>query len=242
MGFFTSIRFSAALLCMMLSIGLLASRWVTAAACNPGRCSVADRVAQFGEAANARLAPHFVRAELTYPPHSIAIVALKDQETLQLYARAKSGDWRFVRTYPVIAASGDLGPKLKQGDYQVPEGQYKIELLNPNSSYHVSLRLNYPNAFDKRMAKLDKRTNLGGDIMIHGKAVSIGCLAMGDRAAEELFTLAARVGLNKVSVLVSPTDFRVNSNPALPKNLPTWTRELYRDIASALGEFPQPQD
>ena len=221
----------------------LAPQLVVAASCKiPGRCTVPDRLAQFGAAASARLAPHLARAGVAYPPHAVALIAFKDEASLQLYARAKVGGWRFVRAYPVLAASGDLGPKLKQGDSQVPEGSYRVELLNPNSSYHVSLRLNYPNGFDRAMAKRDKRTNLGGDIMIHGKSVSIGCLAMGDRAAEELFTLAAQVGLENVSVLLSPTDFRVKPSPALPANLPAWTRVLYRDLESALGEFPQPQD
>src|SRR5204863_8498878 len=62
----------------------------------------------------------------------------------------------------------------------ISEGIYPIESLNPNSRFHLSLRIGYPNAFDRAQAAKEKRTNLGGDIMIHGNSVSIGCLAMGE--------------------------------------------------------------
>ena len=75
-----------------------------------------------------------------------------------------------------------------EGDKQVPEGFYRIELLNPNSRYHLSLRVNYPNADDIERAREDRRDllNLGGDIMIHGGAESIGCIAIGNPAIEHL--------------------------------------------------------
>ena len=82
--------------------------------------------------------------------------------------------------------SGRLGPKLKEGDRQVPEGLYRVESLNPNSRYHLSLRVNYPNEQDKSYGRLDGRNNLGTDIMIHGKDCSIGCLAMGDPSCDFL--------------------------------------------------------
>jgi hypothetical protein len=101
---------------------------------------------------------------------------------------------RLVHRYPVLAASGALGPKLRQGDLQVPEGVYRVLWLNPNSSYHLSMKLDYPNAFDREHARRDRRTDLGGDIFVHGRAVSIGCVALGDPAIEELFVLAADTG------------------------------------------------
>src|SRR5690606_4961 len=101
------------------------------------------------------------------------------------------GVLRFVRALPVLAASGRVGPKLQYGDYQVPEGFYRIEALNPNSRFHLALRVNYPNAFDRAEAAREGRTHLGGDIMIHGSNASVGCLAMGDVVSEDLFVLAA---------------------------------------------------
>ena len=150
-----------------------------------GQFTVAERLDQFGTSATQRLQVYFQQANLDFPPPKIALLAFKDSKQLQLYAPNKQGAWQWVHTYPIQAASGGLGPKLREGDKQVPEGLYQVELLNPNSLFHVSLRLNYPNAFDKQMAALDGREQLGGDIMIHGKAKSIGCLAMGDPAAEE---------------------------------------------------------
>ena len=107
-----------------------------------------------------------------------------------LSSRAPSGGRQrcqgFVLADPILAASGVSGPK-REGDKQVPEGFYRIELLNPNSRYHLSLRVNYPNADDLERARQDGRalSTLGGDIMIHGGSASIGCLALGDPAVGE---------------------------------------------------------
>jgi L,D-transpeptidase catalytic domain len=201
--------------------------------------TVADRLHEFGHAARERLAPSFVRAGVAYPPSAVKLVGLKREGVLDVYARDARGPWRFVRSYPVQAASGSEGPKLRQGDGQVPEGLYRVELLNPNSRFHVSLRVSYPNTFDRRMAHADGRSDLGGDIMIHGNRVSIGCLAMGDPAAEELFTLAADVGLEQVAVILAPADLRTRL-PPVSATLPTWTDRLYRDIGAALAELPKP--
>src|SRR6218665_2377202 len=107
-----------------------------------GPHSVQDRLAQFGARVAARLEPSFARAGLTYPPHEVAYVAFKDQRVLELYARGSANDgWRFVKQYAVKGASGRLGPKLVEGDHQVPEGIYQADFLNPNSRFHVSIRL-----------------------------------------------------------------------------------------------------
>jgi murein L,D-transpeptidase YafK len=118
----------------------------------------------------------------------------------------------------------------------VPEGIYRVEGLNPNSSYHLSIKLNYPNAFDLEHAKLDGRTGLGGDIFIHGKTVSIGCLAMGDEAIEELFVLINRIGIKNVRVIIAPHDFRNNTVEPGRDQLP-WVRELYALIQQELGRL-----
>ena len=109
---------------------------------------------------------------------------MRDRRTVRGSSSTATGCW----------LRGASGPKIQRGDKQVPEGVYGISYLNPNSAYHLSLGVNYPNAFDREMAAKDGRKNLGGDIMIHGKNVSSGCLAVGDEPAEELFVLAAEVG------------------------------------------------
>ncbi|HEX7830847.1 MAG TPA: L,D-transpeptidase family protein [Thermoanaerobaculia bacterium] len=165
------------------------------------------------------------------------MLVFKHEKRFALWARNDAGAWRFIRNYPILAASGVAGPKLREGDSQVPEGVYRIEHLNPNSSYHLSMKVNYPNAFDRRMAKSDGRTRLGGDIFIHGKNVSVGCVALGDRAIEELFTLVAETGHARVRVIIAPHDVR-GRGAAVPRGAPSWTAELYRTVAAALVEFP----
>jgi hypothetical protein len=204
-----------------------------------GPYTVDERVEQYGQGVATRLASSFAAAGVAYPPHEIAYLAFKDQRLLQVYARnASDQPWRYVKQYDVLAASGALGPKLAEGDRQVPEGIYKAELLNANSRFHLSIRLNYPNDFDRRMAKRDNRSKLGGDIMIHGNAVSIGCLAMGDEAAEDLFIMAAQVSKERTRIVVSPTDFRAGTL-ATPRQASSWIPELYGTLRSELQHYPR---
>ncbi|MDA3925741.1 MAG: hypothetical protein PF904_13665 [Kiritimatiellae bacterium] len=130
--------------------------------------------------------------------------------------------------HPEWGAKTDRNWELQEGDLQVPEGLYKIESLNPNSRYHLALR------FDKMKGKFNGREDLGCDIMIHGKNCSVGCLAMGNSAAEELFILAAETGIEKISVILSPTDFRTRELPAKMPEVPEWTPELYATIREEL--------
>jgi hypothetical protein len=205
-----------------------------------GGYTVEERVAAYRADVEARLRPHFAAAKLPYPPQGLAYVAFKDARRLEVYGRAAPDQpWAFVIAYPVLGASGGLGPKLREGDKQVPEGVYAVESLNPNSKFHLSLRLSYPNGFDREMATADGRDALGGDIMIHGSDASIGCLAMGDEAAEDLFVLAALVGASGVEVIISPTDLRAPSARA-PADGPPWAPTLYSALLSALARFPSP--
>lgn len=199
--------------------------------------SIDERIRQFGQQARARLAPSFEAAGMSLPPAEVALLAFKDTRVVELYARAVEQPWRRVRAYPILAASGTSGPKLREGDLQVPEGVYEVTLLNPNSRFHVSLRLGYPNQFDRAMAESEGRTQLGGDIMIHGAAQSVGCLAVGDAAAEELFFLAAAVGLPHVKVIISPTDFRRGALMSPAGTAPAWTIQLYTALASELAHY-----
>jgi TPR repeat protein len=195
-------------------------------------------------AAEARLAASFAAAGVAYPPVSAALVALKSEARLELWADSGSGP-RFVRSYLVRAGSGRLGPKLRQGDHQVPEGVYRVSALNPDSRYHLSLRLDYPNDFDRARAREDGRSVLGGDIMIHGDVVSDGCLPIGDGAIEEVFALAERIGVEGLSVIVSPLDLRradAGAAAARAAQRPPWLAGLYAELATALRPFPLPAE
>lgn len=202
--------------------------------------TVAERLVEYGPAARARLEPHFKKVSLAYPPARLVLVGIKDERRLELYGAASDGKLRYLRDYRVLGASGDPGPKLREGDRQVPEGVYPIELLNPNSRFHLSLRVGYPNAFDRAQAAADGRTKLGGDIMIHGSNVSIGCLAMGDEAAEELFILAADTGIKRITVILTPVDFRKGKSLAKETRLPEWAPKLYSQIQTSLAAVPLP--
>lgn len=201
-----------------------------------GKKTIEDRIKQFGPVVQERLAPAFARIGSTYPPEKITLVGIKQENRLEVWV---SDPPKLLKTYTVLGASGGLGPKLKQGDRQVPEGLYKIESLNPNSRYHLALRINYPNAYDQQKAKQDGRTNLGGDIMIHGNSCSIGCLAMGDEAAEDLFVLAAETGIENIRVILTPIDFRTHELPEqFSPHLPDWTPDLYGGIRTELLKLP----
>ena len=199
------------------------------------------RLAEISPIATARLSAKFEAAKAAWPPAEIALVAIKDEKVLELHARPNGGAWTLIHRYRVLAASGGAGPKLHQGDRQVPEGIYSIAFLNPNSAYHVSLRVDYPNAFDRQMAAKDGRQDLGGDIMIHGKNLSAGCLAMGDEAVEELFVLVAQMGLSNVKLIISPTDFRQNGLSTHEPGRPEWLPKLYAEIATAMSGFKAPR-
>ena len=202
--------------------------------------TISDRVAQYGEVVRARLSVEFDKAGMEYPPRKLALVGLKDEKVLQVWAVGAKGEWRHLKDYPILKMSGTLGPKLQEGDLQAPEGLYEVESLNPNSRYHLALRLNYPNVFDREHGRLDGRTELGSDIMIHGKDCSIGCLAMGDEAAEDLFILAAATGIDNVSVILSPVDFRSRALPKSTPKQPPWTAELYDSIKLELVKLGKP--
>ena len=136
---------------------------------------------------------------------NLIFVAYKDNDLLDVYAKTKQeSTYRKLLSYEVCSRSGQLGPKRKQGDGQVPEGFYHIDRFNPTSNFYLSLGLNYPNLADKRKSKA---SNLGGDIFIHGSCVTIGCLPMTDNFIKELYLLAVYArhnGQNKIPVYVFP--------------------------------------
>lgn len=202
--------------------------------------TVASRLEQYGPAVRARLCPLFEAANVDYPPSRMTWLALKDERRLEIHAPDRAGVMRLVASYPILAASGKPGPKLREGDRQVPEGFYRIELLNPNSLFHLSLRVNYPNAFDLEHAEADGRTEPGTDIMIHGSNASVGCLAMGDPAAEDFFVLAADAGLETIELIIAPHDFRVRTD--FPQDVPEFIIPVYRRLQAALTELPRERE
>jgi murein L,D-transpeptidase YafK len=191
--------------------------------------TVDDVLRRVGPGRRAQLQARFKQAAVAYPPRRVTLAAFKQERELEVWA-SDGGAFRRVAGYPIQAASGGPGPKLREGDLQVPEGVYRLTVLNPNSSYHLSMRVDYPNAYDRQRAREEGRTRLGGDIYVHGRAVSIGCLAMGDEAIEELFVLAADTGLPRTRIVIAPNR-AVGPAPAQPP----WLGDLYGRIRGELA-------
>lgn len=203
------------------------------------RQAMKEKITDYRSSARAHLTPYFLRAGVPYPPKSLALLIFKYAKKLEIYGKYKNR-WHYIRSFPILAASGDFGPKLLRGDGQVPEGIYKIIGFNPKSRFDLSLHLNYPNTFDKREAKLDHRFDIGSNIYIHGKNRSIGCIAIGNNAIQQLFPLVYQVGDNHVTVIIAPDDFRVKK-PMYGLVHPKWIHQLYKDIKYALSNFPEPK-
>ncbi len=142
---------------------------------------------------------------LLYPPHEIFLRTFKQEAVLELWARdADTARWVLMKEYPICERSGIPGPKRKEGDLQVPEGFYYINIFNPTSTYYLSLGINYPNASD---SVLGIKPRLGGDIMIHGDCVTIGCIPIQDDRIKEVYWLAVQAragGQERIPVHIFP--------------------------------------
>lgn len=127
----------------------------------------------------------------------------KEPAELTAYLEDADGVYAPFRTWPVCAVSGTLGPKLREGDGQAPEGFYSIKpaQMNPSSDFHLSFNLGFPNAYDRANGRT------GSFLMVHGACVSIGCFAMTDPVIEEVWTLmqaAFEAGQTRVPVHIFP--------------------------------------
>lgn len=116
--------------------------------------------------------------------------ALKQEKKLEIWGKNKhQATYKLIKIYDFCVLSGILGPKRRSGDKQVPEGVYQVTNFNPQSDYHLSFKINYPNQSD---LVLSDKQNPGSDIYIHGDCVSIGCIPLGNENIEELYLLAAK--------------------------------------------------
>ncbi|ADZ68770.1 L,D-transpeptidase family protein [Polymorphum gilvum] len=116
----------------------------------------------------------------------IMIRIFKEESQLEVWKQAKNGRYALLQTFEICKWSGELGPKIKEGDRQAPEGFYEITpaLMNPNSSYHLAFNLGYPNAFDRSHGRT------GSHLMVHGACSSRGCYAMTDEQVQDIYALA----------------------------------------------------
>lgn len=135
----------------------------------------------------------------------IYLRGLKYEEKLEVWVKSKRDTvFHLFKTIPFCVMSGQLGPKRKQGDGQIPEGLYYIDRFNPSSNFHLSLGLNYPNKSDRIRGM---KGNLGGDIFIHGNCVTIGCISITDPIISQVYLLsvwAKNNGQRKIPVHIYP--------------------------------------
>lgn len=142
-----------------------------------------------------KLKKEFLADGLHWPVYQIYIRNFKQEGQLEVWARNNNkAPFQLFKTYKVCALSGVLGPKRKEGDYQVPEGFYYINEFRPNSNYHLALGLNYPNAADIQWSD---SLHPGNEIFIHGGCITVGCIPIQDHQIEELYVLARTAFKNK---------------------------------------------
>lgn len=126
---------------------------------------------------------------LSYPTEKLYLRAFKLEQMLEVWG-ADDDSFHLIKTHAFTSSSGNPGPKQREGDRQIPEGFYHITHFNPESRYHLSLRLNYPNRADA--ARNKKETHPGGDIYIHGGVETVGCIPIGDDNIAELYWLCVQ--------------------------------------------------
>jgi len=135
----------------------------------------------------------------------ICLMAFKQEQLLELWGRNKGNrEFKLIKEFTICASSGNIGPKRKEGDMQVPEGFYHITHFNPESNFYLSLGLNYPNASDRILAD---KNHPGGSIYIHGNCVTIGCIPITDDLIKELYIYALEAknnGQNQIPVSIFP--------------------------------------
>lgn len=157
---------------------------------------------------------------------------MKEEAILEVWL--ESGErFKLYKTYPICSFSGELGPKLAQGDNQAPEGFYFVtpRAMNPHSSYHLSFNIGYPNRYDRH----HKRT--GDYLMVHGDCVSIGCYAMTNPVIEEVWTLmdaAFRSGQPFFRVHIFP--FKMSAENMRKQQASRWA-EFWKNLEEGYRKF-----
>lgn len=167
-----------------------------------------SRVIQAQNDSEGALMRAFAAKNLSYPPSQVFFRAFKKEGILEVWVKSYNNPTFIkLKEYTVCASSGNLGPKRRQGDMQVPEGFYYINKFNPESSFYLSLGINYPNSADLMHSG---GSSAGGDIYIHGDCVTIGCLPLTNPEIKEVYWLAVKArnnGQEQIPVHIFPFKF-----------------------------------
>lgn len=160
----------------------------------------------------------------------------KQESLFEIYVKNTADkQYKLLKTIPICAKSGVLGPKRKQGDGQVPEGFYEINTFNPYSTYYLALQVNYPNKSDL----IKSGGNPGGEIMIHGFCVTIGCIPLENEPVEEVYLLAVEAKNRDRSIRTDIYPFQMTEKnmEAMQKNYDAETGRFWNSLKKAYSYF-----
>jgi murein L,D-transpeptidase YafK len=149
-------------------------------------CTASDVLALKDDAPLPADALAYMRTQGMTPSSPIFMRIFKDEGVLEIWKQKDTGRYDLVKSYEICTYSGKKGPKVREGDRQAPEGFYNVsrKLLNPNSSYHLSFDMGYPNAYDRAHGRT------GSNLMVHGACSSRGCYSMTDENIAEIYAFA----------------------------------------------------
>lgn len=200
-----------------------------------------DRVATAFNLHEAKLSREFADAGLQYPPQRILVRVLKEEQQTELWVADRPGaSYVLFKNYAICKQSGELGPKRRSGDMQMPEGIYVLDEFNPNSRFHLSMHINYPNRSD---LILGQQGNWGDNIFLHGRCSTIGCFPVTDAGMEEIYCLAVHAranGQQEIPFLSFP--FRMDGDleqMIASHNAQPATADFWRNLAPVYKQFEQ---
>ncbi|MEM9823592.1 MAG: L,D-transpeptidase family protein [Bacteroidota bacterium] len=197
-----------------------------------------DRVEQAKQEKQVFLTEKLRALNVPWNEVQVFIRAFKEERLLEVWVKSKKEKkYQPLIHYGFCQLSGQLGPKRKEGDRQVPEGCYQINRFNPQSNYYLSLGLNYPNRSDRIRGDQNRP---GSDIFIHGDCVTIGCIPIRDDKIKELYLLAKQAkenGQQAIAVNIYPAKLTKEKMAVLEQRFPLAYLQFWRELKVIYDQF-----
>jgi murein L,D-transpeptidase YafK len=197
-------------------------------------CQASDVLSMKANAPLPKEVLSYMKANGMTPASPIFVRLFKDEAVLEVWKQKDTGRYALVKSYEICAYSGKLGPKIREGDRQAPEGFYFISksLLNPKSNYYLAFNTGYPNSYDRSLGRT------GSNLMVHGACSSAGCYSMTDENIAEIYALAreALSGGKQDAFQVQALPFRMTpENMAEHRNDPNF--EFWKMLKVGYDQF-----